>query len=168
VADQPQVEAVARPSAEFEFRADDTEAVLAHLARLGAAHRGWVNLQPGFREEDTPPAPTALGLVFSSSRHEVPMCTWVAGRRGRHGVEPDSLGIQHASGPRAVRRLASLELPVPEGWRWVQDNPLRGLVVRTPPGTDHARQLGWLLQAGTALSEVPLTGEWRAVVYEGR
>ncbi|HAM02611.1 MAG TPA: hypothetical protein DCQ30_10375 [Acidimicrobiaceae bacterium] len=159
---------MATATAEFEFRAEDPDMVLTHMARLGDAHRGWINLQPGIREEDTPPAPTALGFIFSSSRYEVPMCTWVAGREGRHGVEADSLGIQHGSGPRAVRRLAGMELPLPEGWRWVQDNPLRGLVVRTPPGTDHADQLRWLLQAGSALSKVPLTGDWRALVYEGR
>lgn len=155
-------------SAEFEFRADDTGTVLAHMDRLGRAHRGWLNLQPGIREEDTPAPPTALGLIFSSSRYEVPVCTWVAGRLGRHGAEPDSLGIQHGSGPRAVRRLASMELELPEGWRWVQDNPLRGLVVRTPPDTPHPQQLGWLLDAGAALTKIPLTGDWRALVYEGR
>ncbi|HMK63838.1 MAG TPA: hypothetical protein VK386_09485 [Acidimicrobiales bacterium] len=159
---------MARPSVEFEFRPEDPGVVLAHMDRLGEAHRGWVNLQPGIREEDAPEPPTPLGLIFSSAVHEVPVCTWVAGRVGRHGPEPDSLGIQHATGPKLVARLASLDLALPEGWRWVQDHPRRGLVVRTPPGTDHQSQLRWLLSAGTALSGIPLTGDWRALVYEGR
>lgn len=159
---------MARPSDDFEFLPEDADAVVAHMARLGAAHRGWVNLQPGIREENAPQPPTALGLIFSSAIHEVPVCTWVAGHSGRNGVEPDSLGVQHATGPRVVSRLASLDVPLPEGWRCVQDHPRRGLVVRTPVGTDHGQQLRWLIAAGAALSGVPLTGEWRALVYEGR
>lgn len=158
-----------RPRAEeFEFRPEEPSAVLAQMERLGAAHRGWLNLQPGIREEDAPEPPTALGLIFSSAVQEVPVCTWVAGRQGRSGLEPDSLGVQHATGPRVVGRLASLGLPLPEGWRWTQDHPRRGLVVRTPVGTDHGDQLRWLVAAATALSGVPLTGDWRALVYEGR
>ena len=159
---------MARPSEEFEFRLDDPGAVLAQMTRLGAAHRGWVNLQPGISEEDAPPPTSAVGLVFSTAVHVVPVCTWVAGRQGRHGLEPDSVGVQHATGPRVLSRLASLGLAMPEGWRWVQDHPRRGLVVLTPVGTPYATQLQWLLDAGVALSGVPLTGDWRALVYEGR
>jgi hypothetical protein len=159
---------VARPSHEFEFPVDQPDAVLAHMERLGAEHRGWVNLQPGIREEDAPPPPTPLGLVFSSDLYEVPVCTWVAGHVTRHGLAADSLGVQHATGPRVVARLASLGLVLPEGWRWVQDHPRRGLVVRPPVGTPCDTQLRWLLDVGAALSGVPLTGTWRALVYEGR
>jgi hypothetical protein len=159
---------VARPSDVIEFRAEDAGIVVARMDRLGASHRGWANFQPAIPEEDAPPPPTALGLLFSASIHVVPVCTWVAGRAGRHGIEPDSLGVQHATGPKVVARLASMDLLLPQGWRPVQDNPRRGLVVLTPPGTGHAEQLKWILDAGTKLSPTALTGEWRAVVYEGR
>jgi hypothetical protein len=160
---------VPRPACEeLEFRPEDPSAVVAEMDRLGAAHRGWINLQPAIREEDAPEPPTALGLIFSSAVHEVPLCTWVAGRLGRGGPEPDSLGVQHATGPRVVARLAARGLPLPEGWRWTQDHPRRGLVVRTPPSTDHGEQLRWMVAAATALSAVALTGDWRALVYEGR
>lgn len=154
--------------AELEFRVEDRGVVLDHMTRLSTRHRGWLNLQPGIREEDAPESPTSLGLIFSSSTHTVPVCTWVPGRDGRHGVEPDSVGVQHATGPRVVARLAGLGVPLPEGWRWTQDHPRRGLVVRVPPGTPLDDELRWLLDAGTALSTVPLTGDWRALVYEGR
>lgn len=153
---------------ELEFRPEDPGVVVAHMERLSARHHGWLNLQPGIRDEDAPPPPTSLGLIFAVSTHEVPVCTWVPGRVGRHGVEPDSIGIEHATGTRVVARLAGLDVPVPEGWRWTQDHPRRGLVLRVPAGTPCAEQLAWLLRAGTALSAVPLTGDWRALVYEGR
>lgn len=153
---------------ELEFRVDDTAAVLAHMQRLAAAHRGWLNLQPGVGEEDVPPPAGGLGILFSMPSHEVPVCTWVPGRVARGEQQPDSIGVQHATGTRVVARLSGLGVPLPEGWRWVQDHPRRGLVVRTPVGTPYAEQLAWLLEAGTALATVPLTGEWRALVYEGR
>ncbi len=157
-----------RPSEEFEFRAEDPAPVLVHMDRLGVAHRGWVNLQPGIDERDAPPPQSALTIIFSTAIHDVPVCTWVAGRFGRKGLGPDSLGVQHATGPRVVGRLGSLGLALPEGWRWVQDHPRRGLVMVTPPGTAHDVQLRFLLEAGKALSKIPLTGDWRALVYEGR
>ena len=156
------------PSAEFEFRADDTGVVLAHMDRLGSAHRGWLNLQPGFDEDDAPSTASGVfGLIFAASVHNVPVCTWVAGAVGRTGPEPDELGVQHAAGRRIVGELARRGLPLPEGWRWVQDHPRRGLVVRTPVGAGHGEQLDWLLRVGLELSTVPLTGDWRALVYEG-
>ena len=76
------------------------------MDRLGAGHRGWLNLRPGVREEDAPPDPSGLTLLFAASpTHEVPVCTWVAGKQARHGLEPDSLGVQHATGTRVVARL---------------------------------------------------------------
>jgi len=163
---------VARPTDEFEFHPDDTGdsvgRVLVWMDRLAAGHHGWVNLQPGIREEDAPAGPGGLGLLFALPAHDVPVCTWVTGRVGRHGLEPDSVGLQHATGTRVVRRLAGLDVALPPGWRWTQDHPRRGLVVRTPPGTSHEEQLRWLIRAGTALATVPLTGDWRALVYEGR
>ena len=157
-----------RPSQQFEFRVEDAGAVVSAMDRLGAAHRGWINLQPGVREEDVPPPPGGLAVLFTTPSNDVPVCTWVAGSEGRHGVEPDSVGVQHGCGARVVARLAGLGAPVPEGWRWVQDHPRRGLVIRTPVGTPHEAQLAWLLEAGAALSTIRLTGEWRATVYEGR
>jgi len=159
---------VARPSEELELDAERPGAVLGHMQRLGAARRGWINLQPGIREEDAPPPPTPLGLVFSAGLHEVPVCTWVAGEVTRGGIAPDSLGVQHAAGPRAAARLSSIGHPLPEGWRLVQDHPRRGLVVRPPVGTPYEEELIWLLAAGASLAAVPLTGKWRALVYEGR
>lgn len=159
---------MANPSEELEFDAERPDAVVWHMERLGGAHRGWINVQPAIREEDAPAPPTPLGLMFSADLYEVPVGTWVAGNVTRHGIARDSLGVQHATGPRVVARLASLGHPLPEGWRWVQDHPRRGLVVRPQLGTPHGEELAWLIGAGRLLAAVPLTGKWRALVYEGR
>lgn len=148
-----------------EFRPEESGAVVAYMDDLGGRHGGWINLQPGIRPEDVPPAPTPLGALFSTSLHDVPVCTWVPGKSGRRGVEPDTIGVEHASGPKALARLASQDLPLPAQWRWVQDSPRRGLVVRPPLDTAHVEVLDWLLRAGALLTTVPLTGEWQAEIH---
>jgi hypothetical protein len=156
------------PVEAFEFSPDDPDAVVAQMDRLAAAHQGWINLNPGVHEEDVPPQPVGLGSLFTGTVHEIPICTWVPGAVGRKGIERDSLGIQHNTGTKVVARLATLDLPLPPGWRWQQDHPRRGLVVRPPVEVSHADQLSWLLRAGTVLSKVPLTGQWEARVRLGR
>jgi len=146
------------------FAPENPAVVLGHMDRLGAGHHGWINLIPLAREEDEPGPPGGLGSLFSASGPEVPVCTWAAGKDGRRGVEKDVMGIEHATGPKALARLATLGLPLPAGWRWEQDNPKRGLVVRPPLDVAHDAQLTWLLDAGAALSRVPLTGQWEARV----
>lgn len=136
------------------------------MDRLGSAHDGWINFRPAVPPEDEPPPPTGLGALFSTARYDVPICTWVAGKVGRNGVEPDSLGVQHAAGPEVFAHLATIGISVPAGWRRVQDHPRRGLVVRPVPGTAHAEELSWLLEVGAALSAIRLTGSWVAEVHE--
>jgi hypothetical protein len=66
-----------------------------------------------------------------------------------------------------VATLRDLGLPLPEGWRVVQDHPRRGLVAKLPAGADDAGVLDWLIRAAGALCTVPGTGQWRAEVFEG-
>jgi hypothetical protein len=159
---------VPTPAETFTFTPDQPGAVLTEMDRLSAAHRGWINLTPMVREEDEPPAQMGLGLLFAGTIHDVPVCTWVPGKDGRRGIERDSLGIQHNAGTKTVALLATLNVPVPPGWRREQDHPRRGLVLRVPTDVAHADQLRWLLDAATALSTVPLTGQWEARVRPGR
>jgi len=152
----------------FTFVPDDPGLVVARMDGLGARHKGWINLVPEVREEDQPDPAVGLGTLFTGTIHEIPICTWAAGKDGRRGVEPDSLGIQHNTGTKVVARLAGLDVPLPPGWRWRQDHPRRGLVVLVPLEVSHADQLAWLLRAGAVLSTVPLTGRWEARVRPGR
>jgi hypothetical protein len=48
-----------------------------------------------------------------------------------------------------------------------QENSKKGLVVAVPPTVGQAEVVEWLLAATAALSTVPLTGRWRAAVYDG-
>jgi hypothetical protein len=150
----------------LEFRIEEPATVVGEMDRIGEAHDGWVNLRPVMPPEQEPPPPTGLDALFSTAVHDVPICSWVVGKPSRHGVEPDSLGVQHSAGTKAVAHLGSLGVSLPRGWRSVQDHPRRGLVVLAPAGTAHAEELAWLLQAGTALSSVRLSGQWRAEIHE--
>jgi hypothetical protein len=116
-------------------------------------------------EEEDQDRPPSLFGVFSASGPVVPLCTWTPGERRRRGVEPAAVGIQHAAGPKAVRRLAASPAPVPDGWDVVQDHPRRGLVVRPPEGEGPAAVLAWLLGAGEVLCGPPVSGWWTAAVF---
>ncbi len=136
------------------------------MERLAEARSGWVNLLAGVRPEDVPDPVSPLGAIFSSTSADAPMCTWVPGRVLRRRTEPTRIGISHSSGPRAVARLAGLGVEVPAGWRVAQDHLRRGLVMVVPEGEEASAVAGWILRAGAALSSLPLTGEWRAEVFE--
>lgn len=125
---------------------------------------GWLVLDGAVHQDDMPPAPGILGL-FSAKGPEAPELSWVPGEPGGRRVEPLSIGIRHAAGPKAKRRLAEAGHPVPEGWFVVQDNPKRGLVAQVRDGSTDAEVLDWLLRAAAILATVPLTGTWRARVY---
>lgn len=150
------------PRSEIAFDEDDLAPVVAEFAELSAAVAGWVNLSPEV-EGGHEPSPRSTGAFLFSSRGEaVPLLTWtapaVAGGRA-------TVGIQHGSGPRALERLARVDLGLSDGWLRVADHPRRGLVVTSPPDADGADVLWWLLAAAHALSTVPLTGNWLATSY---
>lgn len=146
-------------------RPDELVARMDELADAGA---GWVNLQPGIDPDDAPQAEPGLFGLFSGRGPVVPVATWTAPaptRRGGRG--PEEVGIQHPAGPRAAARLAEAGVPVPAGWRVVQDHPRRGLVAQVAPGTPHREVAEWLLGATARLAAVPVTGWWRATVHRG-
>jgi hypothetical protein len=145
------------------FRRTDLTPVVGVMEELLAA-KGWLTLQPAVATEDAA-AHGRQPNLFSGHGPAVPVCTWVPGERTRRGDEYVAVGIEHASGPKAARRLAEGGLPVPDRWTVLQDNPRRGLVVATRPDEPAATVLAWLLDAAAVLSPVALTGEWRALVH---
>ena len=158
--------AAKRPVDTVAFRVDDTDVAVRAMDDLAATHRGWINLLPAVPADEEPPPPSPLVAVFSSDIHVVPVCTWVAGKAGRHGVRPDSVGVQHATGPRAIRRLASVGVPLPDGWRWTQDHPRRGNRLAISLERGHPCRGPRLGDAGaSALCPIRLTGDWTAEIH---
>ncbi|MET0150894.1 MAG: hypothetical protein ABW310_17255 [Acidimicrobiales bacterium] len=148
---------------EVMFTVDALEPILDRMAEL-ADGSGWMVLDAAVAEDDVPPPPALAGL-FSAKGPAVPELSWVPGAPGGRRVEPLAIGIRHASGPKAERRLAAAGHPVPDGWYLIQDNPKRGLVAQVPDSVSHAAVLDWLLGAAAILTTVPLTGEWRARIH---
>ena len=152
----------------IEFTAERPDDVVVVMAEMSNAHSGWINFQPAVDPDDVPPPEGGILGLFTSRGPEVPLGTWTpasAPRRGRS--DPPMIGLQHAAGTRAKARLDDVGHPVPEGWVIVQDYAKKGLVVAVPPAVPHAEVVEWLLGAGAALSNIPITGVWRAAVYDG-
>lgn len=134
------------------------------MAQLAEAQSGWINLYPEVLEEDLPPAGSPLLAIFSGLGPPVPECTWVAPGPKQKPPHPE-IGIRHRAGPKAAKRLAEATVSVPDRWVVLADHPKRGLVVAVNPAAGHAEVLDWLLRAAGILTQVPLTGNWQAVVH---
>lgn len=150
------------PADELAFDEDDLAPVEAVLAELAAECHGWVNFSPEVEPGHEPPPRNVLVSVFSARGDAVPLATWSPPEKPGQRA---TVGIEHGAGPKALERLADLDLSLGTGWFKVTDHPRRGLVVTTPPAADVGGVLWWLLAASHALSPVPLTGEWLATVY---
>jgi len=147
-----------------EFGREDRAGVVATMDAMAAGERGggWVNLSPAVDPDDVPPSPTFR--IFSVRGRIVPLCTWAPPERGRRAPSAASIGVQHGTGTRVVPLLAEVGVAVPDGWRVMQDQPKRGLVIAVPDSVVHDDVLVWLLQAGDALC--PLRYDrWRAAVH---
>lgn len=158
---------MARSPEIIELTAADRGPLLERMEQLADRRDGWVNLQPVPPDEELTTRQGQAGLfgLLSGRGPDLPIATWVPGELTRKGVEPDSIGLQHAGGPKARFRLADLGVPVPAGWRVLADHPRRGLVIELPPTTPPSEALDWLLRAAAALSPVELPERWVALVY---
>jgi hypothetical protein len=135
------------PDISIELPLGDVTPLLAHLD--GAV---FANLRPTVDDDGVPPR-SSLGNLFGNRGPTVPLATWT----------PGEIGLQHAAGQRAAPLLKDKGIGAPDEWYVVSDNPKRGLVLRTYD-TPIADTLTWLVQAGTLLCPVPITGPWLATV----
>ena len=150
-----------------EFHPDDIAAVVDRMAAMLATRRGWINFEPAVLVDDVPEPKSGLFGLMSGRGPDVPLATWTPGEERKGRAEPPTIGLQHGSGPGARARLAENGRGVPDGWVVLQDHSRKGLVVAVPPAVPHGDVVAWLLGAARVLSTVPLTGRWRAAVYEG-
>jgi hypothetical protein len=150
------------------FTPDDTAKVIWEMERLTGARDGWINLLPGVPDDSVegPGRPSVFSTLFGGTQSPVTMVSWFPAkpRRGRPGEA--KVSIMHPRGKRAVRQLAEMGLPLPEGWRVEQDHNRRGLIVLAPAGFPHDQLLAWALRAGAWLATTELTGSWQARVFE--
>lgn len=147
------------------FTTGDTAEVLSCMEDLAARGdgRGWLNLQPWVEDEDRPPT-SPLGRMFSSLGPAIPLATWVPPHRRGRSTVPGTIGISHATGRFAVRRLAERGVDVPPAWVVRQDHTRRGLVFEVPGGAGITDILRFLLAALEVLSGVETDGRWVADV----
>lgn len=151
-----------------ELLRSQPEGLLVVMRQLAAERDGWVNLQAVVDEDETPDAPPArAGLfAFASGRGPtVPVSSWVPGETTRRGQDPDSVGIQHGSGPKALRRLLQAGVVPPEGSSMLSDHPRRGLVLRLPPATDPATVLAFVFAASDVLAAFALPETWVGIIH---
>jgi hypothetical protein len=159
---------VSRRTDVVEFFRSDPAQLLTVLDELAVARDGWVNIQAVEDDEEAPDAQPARAGVFSlvgGRGTRVPIGTWVPGERGGRRNDPDSLGIQHAAGPRALRQLSAAGVPPPEGASMLSDHPKRGLVLALADGTPPSVVLAWLFAACDVLTPDPLPDTWVAIVH---
>ncbi len=147
---------MADPLEIVDFVGTVPDALLRAAAGRVRAGQGWVNLIPLVDDPEDVPRPSVWASIFGARGPAIPVCTWTR----------ESVGIQHGMSTRAGAVLREAGITLPDGWRPVQDSPRRGIVIEIPPDADPELVVTWLVRAGTALSTVLLTGDWRGVIYE--
>lgn len=152
----------------FGLAPDDPDRawVLARMADLTGARRGWVNIQPALHEDDTVEAPPRPPGWLASRAPAVPLATWTAPSANRKGPVPAQVGIQHGAGMRALPWLREQGVPRPEGWRTVSDSPMRGVVLELPDGVAPVEILDWIVGAASRLCPAEPAGRWQATVFD--
>jgi hypothetical protein len=156
---------MARPVQKLQFKPGEAEQVLDAMTTITRAADGWVNLLPGIDSDEAPPRPTGLTAILAPRTPGAVMGTWIPQKQGRRGLQGATVGLIHPAGRFAARQLASLGVPLPDGWIVRQDNQRRGLIVAVAADTPDREVLDWIIAAGTALCGLELSGEWRADIY---
>lgn len=155
---------MAPPPRTVELPGGSVDHIAYELRVMADDRAGWVTLIPGVAEEDVPPPRSALGRLFGAQGPVVPVCTWVAPHAKQHPPHIE-VGILHATGTKAAKRLADAGVPVPDRWVVLVDHPKRGLVVAVNPEATPVEAAEWLVRAGAALCPVPMTGTWQAQLH---
>jgi hypothetical protein len=156
---------MARQVQRVEFQPAEPGAVLEAMAEITRSADGWINLLPGVDADEAPPRPTGLSAILAPRTPGALMGTWAPQTQARKGIHGATVGLLHPAGRFAARQLASLGVPVPDGWTIRQDNPRRGLIVVAAVDTPDNAVLNWILAAGMALMTLTPSGSWRADIY---
>lgn len=156
-----------QPDEQLDLTTHERAGLVEVARQLDAAGRGWINVRPVVDEDRLPPRPGILAAIFSAKGTVLPVGTWVPSPLpdGDDERRPSTVGIAHPAGTKVATHLVEAGLRPPEGWRGIQDNPRRGLVVEIPAGTDGAVVVDWLLDAMVELCPIADVDDWRADVH---
>ena len=149
---------------QVRFTPDEPGELTALMDAMVERGTGWINTWPDVDDDDLPQRKSFFS-IFSGMGPAVPLCTWVAPQADQKPPHIE-IGIQHASGPKAAKRLEQLGHPVPDRWVVLADHPKRGIVIAVHPDATVAATLEWLVTAGKALARAPIPEQWRATVHK--
>jgi hypothetical protein len=113
----------------FTFERTDTAGIAAEMSSFaqGADGRRWMNIVPDADETEI-----HTGSIFwrtlSSRGPVIPQLTWFPTDESASDREPTQVGISHATGRDAMKRLASAGVVAPSEWRLFQDHQKRGIL----------------------------------------
>ncbi len=154
----------------IRFSRTDVGAVAAAMRSMSGASEpgGWINIGPWLPDDVMLDVPvrSGLGAWFSGRGPHVPMATWIAGYAGNRKPVPAQIGIEHGTGPDALKRLGEDGHDLPDGWVPRQDHAKHGVVAELPANVVPADVVLWLMEATAALCQLVDPGDrWRAVVH---
>jgi hypothetical protein len=150
--------AVTRRFIEFaRFDAGEVEVAIASMPD-GA----WINIEPIIEAHDLDELrarlPHPVIRLFSAKGRPIPFGTVVAQADGL------AVGLEHSRGHRVLPELDELGIRAPGSWLRQQDHAKRGVVYLAPRDEQPRVVVEWILAAATALTDVPIRGNWSAVV----
>ncbi len=135
----------------IEFRVeDDLGRGRGHGRSWRAAHDGWVNLHPQVRPEDEPPPRSGLTtLLLAGPVHDVPVCTWVAGKLGARRASNRTRSASNTPRePGCAAGWPRPDWPCPTAGRSCRTTPVAASWSPRRAGADNGEVLPWLLEAG--------------------
>jgi len=152
----------------IKFSRGHHESVVSAMESLDASGRGWINIGPWLSDEAMAEVPvrTGLGAWFSGRGPHVPMATWIPSDATGRRPTAAQIGVEHGTGPNALKRLRAAGHAMPEGWVPRQDHAKHGIVAELPTEAQPDDVIEWLISAITELSDLVSVGSrWRAVVH---
>jgi len=151
---------------EISFRRSELDVVVSEMVRLADDADGdqWLNIGPDVNAGEVHTG-SWLWRAFSSRGPVIPKVTWYPAHAVRDRVEPTQVGVAHATGAKAVGRLAEAGVEVPTGWVTVQDHTRRGLIFAVPPGGEHEVVVDFALRVVRVFSPFEFGEQYLATIW---
>ena len=120
----------------FSFPSHDTGGIVAEMRQFaeGADGRRWLNIVPDADESEIHTG-SVFWRMFSSRGPVIPKLTWLPAHDTKQGREPHQVGLAHATGSKAVDRLAEAGVHAPDHWKVFQDHQKRGVLYAVRDGS---------------------------------